>query len=209
MMVGVVLTSPLETAPVFVAHGDLVYEEGEWSLSHPHPFGTSVCFHGSALNVLSGEVVLRVFRDALDLALLHKVHVKPYFVMAALISLSDAKSFKETGKAPWPRVAVLVWELEKSTHVCPRTRNRREASTRQSAKAPSVKVMLLALGSRRQAAPLKSPATTSTCSSSITTRIVRINFFPMPRCVAKLLLWRDITMKVFWPLSGCRRKRST
>ena len=79
----------------------------------------------------------------------------------------------------------------------------------QSAKASSTILMLSAQVSRRQAAPLKSPATTSTCSSSITAPTVRISFFPMPRFLAKLLLmWRDITVKVFWPLSGCRRKEA-
>ena len=47
-------------------------------------------------------------------------------------------------------------------------------------------------------APLKSPATASTCSSSITARIVRISFFPMPHFLAKfLLMWRDTTVKEF------------
>ena len=79
----------------------------------------------------------------------------------------------------------------------------------QSAKASSMMLRGLALVVRRQAAPLKSPATKSTCSTSITARKVRSSFFPMPRFLAQLLLmWRDITVKDFWPLSGCRRKEA-
>ena len=37
----------------------------------------------------------------------------------------------------------------------------------------------------RQAAPLKSPATRSTCRSCIMARIVRRCFFPIPRFLAK------------------------
>ena len=84
----------------------------------------------------------------------------------------------------------------------------RGIGTSQSAKASSMIMMLLALVARRQAAPLKSPATKSTYSSSITARIAKSSF-PMPRFLAKLLLmWRDITVKDFWPLSGCRRKEA-
>ena len=40
---------------------------------------------------------------------------------------------------------------------------------------------------RRHAAPLKPPATMSTCSCNITARTVRSNFFPIPRFLAKWL----------------------
>ena len=57
-----------------------------------------------------------------------------------------------------------------------------------------------------QADPLKSPATRSTCSSCIMARLVRRSFFPIPRFLKQLLLWRDMTGNDFWPLRGCRRK---
>ena len=50
----------------------------------------------------------------------------------------------------------------------------------QSAKASSM-VLILFLLSHRHAAPLKAPATRFTFSSSITARMLRMSFFPMPR----------------------------
>ena len=35
MKIGAALTSTLETSPVFVANGRLVYEESEWSFASP------------------------------------------------------------------------------------------------------------------------------------------------------------------------------
>ena len=79
----------------------------------------------------------------------------------------------------------------------------------QSTKTSSMMLRVLALVVRRQAAPLKSPTTRCTFSSSITARMVNSNFLPMPRFLAKLLLmWRDITVNDFWPLGGCRRKEA-
>ena len=76
------------------------------------------------------------------------------------------------------------------------------------AKAPSI--MLVKRRSlphgRRQAAPLKSPATKSTCCSSITVRTVSNNIFPMPRFLANwFLMCNDIIVKKDVPLRGSRR----
>ena len=75
--------------------------------------------------------------------------------------------------------------LQEPAHVGPASWNRSRSPQRcgagstgkaQSAKAFSMVLMLFLL-SHRHAAPLKSPATRSTFSSSITARIVRISFF--------------------------------
>ena len=59
---------------------------------------------------------------------------------------------------------------------------------------------------RRQAAPLKSPATKSTCCSSITVRTVSNIIFPMPRFLANwFLMCNDIIEKNDVPLRGSRR----
>ena len=56
---------------------------------------------------------------------------------------------------------------------------------------------------QRHAAPLKSPATMSTCSCSITVRTVNIHFFLIPRFLAKwLLMCDDIVVKSDLPLRG-------
>ena len=77
-----------------------------------------------------------------------------------------------------------------------------------SAKASSVVLMSrrsLPHG-RRQAAPLKSPATKSTCNSCITVRTASDNFFPVPRFLANwLLMCNDIKVKNDLPLRGGRR----
>ena len=79
----------------------------------------------------------------------------------------------------------------------------------QSANSSSMILWALAQVVRRQAAPLKSPATKSTFSSSITARMVNSNFLPMPRFLALLLLmWRDITVHDSGPLGGCRLKEA-
>ena len=58
----------------------------------------------------------------------------------------------------------------------------------------------------RRAAPVKSPATKSTCSSSITLRTVRSNFILIPRFLANWLLMRnDIIVKNDLPLRGSRQ----
>ena len=55
-------------------------------------------------------------------------------------------------------------------------------------------------------APLKSPALRFTCSSCVMARIVRRSFFQIPRLLTKLLLMCiDVTVKVCWSSSGCRR----
>ena len=67
-------------------------------------------------------------------------------------------------------------------------------------------ILLMGRGSlpdwRRQAAPLKSPATMSTCSCNITVRTVSINFFPITRFLASWLLLCDDIMvtKIFCQL---------
>ena len=66
--------------------------------------------------------------------------------------------------------------------------------------AKAASIILMGRGSlpgwRRHAAPLKSPATMSTCSCSITERTASNNFFPMPRFLAKLLLMKRLHGKV-------------
>ena len=69
-------------------------------------------------------------------------------------------------------------------------------------------LIVLALVVRRQATPLKSPATKSTCSSSITARIMS-SFFPMPRFLAQLLLIVQYHCEGFWAAERLPSKRST
>ena len=72
--------------------------------------------------------------------------------------------------------------------------------TGKSVLANTSSMMLVGRGSlpdwRRQAAPLKSPATMSTCSCNITARTASSNFFPIPRFLAKwLLMCSDFMVK--------------
>ena len=94
--------------------------------SHLHLLGSLVYCNGTAMNVLSGEETLFFVFIVMRLtdALLHKIHVKPYLVMAALISLPNAKSFVENGKLRNPHTSAthpeppldptMVWGLEAS-----------------------------------------------------------------------------------------------
>ena len=137
---------------------------------HLHLLGTLVHCNGTVQNVLSREVVVhRVLRDALDHCVCSTVGCQELNGKGTVLTHSP------------PR-------LEESTNVCSHIRNRPWTHNgvgpggigkAQSAKASSMILITVALVSHRQAAPLKSPATTSTCSSSITARIVRISFFPI------------------------------
>ena len=119
---------------------------------------------------------------------------------------------------PYSPTFMRVQGLEKSTHVCPRTRHRTWTPQRCGAwRHRQVTVgegffddtdIIGAAVARRQAAPLKSPATESTCSSSITARIVRSSFFTMPRFLAlTLLMCNDITVNVVdrWEVVDAKR----
>ena len=130
------------------------------------------------------------------IVLLHRVHVKPHLVMATLVGLLDAQSVGgECKKAPCGRAfqrSKESWGLRNphtSDHVpgSPGPHNGvgpGGIGKSRSAKASSMILLLLALVVRRQAAPLKSPATRSTCSSYIMARIVRRSFLPIPRFLA-------------------------
>ena len=63
----------------------------------------------------------------LTIAPLHKIHVEPHLVMAALIGLSDAQSFVVNGKCtvlPYSPPLIGVRRYEKPTHVRLRTPHR-------------------------------------------------------------------------------------
>ena len=121
-----------------------------------------------------------------------EVEVEPGFVVAALISRADTKCFMVSGERAMlhslsdsggfrdPQTSAHLHGMAPGLHngVVPGA-----IAEAQSAKASSM-VQMLFLLSHRHAAALKSPATKSTFSSSITARIVRISFFPMPRFLA-------------------------
>ena len=73
-------------------------------------------------------------------------------------------------------------------------------------------IMLMVRGSlpdwRRHAAPLKSPATMSTCSCNITVRTVSSRFFPIPRFLTKWLVCSDIMVEKDLPLRGSLRNEA-
>ena len=113
-----------------------------------------------------------------------------------------------------PLIMGVRW-LDKSTHISPFTRHRTWSSqclegTGKFVSAKASSIILVSFRSlphgRRQAAPLKSPATRSTSSSSITARIVNSNFYPIPRFLTYwLLMCKDITVKNDLPWRGGRR----
>ena len=183
---------------------------------HPHLFGTLVCCDGTALSVLSGGVVvLRVFRDALE----HCVAPQNPCESVPRDGSSDQSvgCQEPRGERDKHRVAVL-------STVCFESGCLRNPHTSahvpgvgpggigkaQSAKASSVILMLSALVSRRPAAPLKTATTTSTCSSSITARVVRSSFFPTQRFCGKIVV--DVERhhcEGFWAAERLSSKRST
>ena len=97
MKIGAVLTSTLETALVLWQLVALSLQKANGRL-HPHLFGTLDYCNGTALCVLSGGVVDRVFRDVIESCAAPQNPGGPYLVMEALISLSDAKSFVWNGE---------------------------------------------------------------------------------------------------------------
>ena len=137
-----------------------------------------------------------------------KVEVEPCLVVAALIGRAEARWVVRNGECS-------LRNAQTSAHspgTAPGPHNGGKPGGKgksQSTKASSMVLRMLALVARRQAAPLKSPATRSTFSSNITARMVNSNFLPMPRFLASIsLTWRDITVNDFWPLGGCRRKEA-
>ena len=140
-----------------------------------------VASNGTAQSVLSRGVVVRVFRDTLDHCAAPQNPCEATFRDGSSDRSVRCQSLVENGKCtvlPYSPTLIRVRRSEKPTHVRPRTQHRPGGIGKsQSAKASSMILTVLALVARRQAAPLKSPATTSTCSSSITARIVR----SMPR----------------------------
>ena len=62
---------------------------------------------------------------------------------------------------------------------------------------------------RRHAAPVKSPATKSTCCWCITERTVSSKFFASPRFLARaLLMWSDVVVKKDVPFLGILRNEA-
>ena len=131
------------------------------------------------------------FAVRLFVAPFDKVEVEPGFVVATLVSRADTKSFMGNGDCAELTNFPLFFRIRRSQEstnvlspgIAPGPHNGAGPGgigKAQSAKASSMIEILLLL-SRRHAAPLKSPATKSTFSSTITARIVRISFFPMPR----------------------------
>ena len=129
-------------------------------------------------------------------------------MMAALISRADAMSFVENGEGAmltYFPLSIRIRELrnpQTSAHspgTVPGPHNGGvpgDIGKAQSAKASSMMLILLLL-SRRHGAPLKSPTTKSTFSSSITARIARISLFTMPRFLTfMLLMCNDKTVNV-------------
>ena len=117
-----------------------------------------------------------------------EIQMKPCFMMGNLISRSQAECSSWNGKgavkSDFP-ILIRFWRLQESAHISPASWNRTWSKgvepsgvgKSQSAQASSVVLMMFLL-LHRHAAPLKSPATKSTCSPSITARIVRMSFFP-------------------------------
>ena len=128
MKIGAALTSTLETSACFcVKWSPCLWGKANGRL-HLHLLGTlffNVTVRRWAFFQEESSTVSFVMW--LNAALVHKIQVKPYPVMAALIGLADALSFVRNGECTmltyFPSV-IWVWEVEESTHVCPHTRNR-------------------------------------------------------------------------------------
>ena len=148
----------------------------------------------------------------------------PHLVVATLILFLETQRAVRDGERtvhPYLPLILGLWRLDKSTHIGPFTRHSTRShngvgpgGTGRIVLAKASSIMLVSRRSlpheRCQAAPLKSPATISTCSSGITGRTVSNNFFPMPRFLANLLLMcNDIMLKKDLPLRGCRRNDCT
>ena len=112
-----------------------------------------------------------------------KVEVEPRFVVAALIGRSRPKTSWRMEKAPWSRTFQCRSDAggfgkphtsAQLTGIDPGHHNGwgQEALAKRSQRKASSMVLILFL---------LLPATRSTCSASITARIVRMSFFPKPR----------------------------
>ena len=181
------LSSLKGTAQMYWRQMVAYYKDSEWSLITSLMRARRRAFFQEDPSIVFFEVWLFV-------APFDKIEVEPGFVMATLVSRADTKSFMENGECavltnfPLPirirrfeeatDVRPLTWNCSKSPQWCG------DGKHRQSAVRKSLFNDTLLPLSRCHAAPLNSPAIKSTFSSSITARIVRISFFPMPRFLA-------------------------
>ena len=126
-------------------------------------------------------------RDVWGILIVNKVQVQPHFMMATLIFWTEAQGFvgncASSMQTDFPVFTRVRW-LYKTTYVSPPgTATGAHDGVEPggigkfvSVKASSITLRLPLPQGRRQAAPLKYPATKSTCSSNITARIVSSSF---------------------------------
>ena len=117
-----------------------------------------------------------------------EVEVEPRFVVAALIGRAQAQDNTENREGTM-KPYLPLGRLKEPTNVSPVARNRSWSPQWCGARTRWQNTVSKGFFDgtdffpllHRHAAPLKSPATRSTCSSSITARIVRMSFLTIPR----------------------------
>ena len=145
--------------------------------------------------------------------------MQPYLMMATLIFWTEVEGLVgncESSMQTDLPIFTRVRGLDKTTYVSPFTwcctwlhNGVGPGGTGKLVFANPSSIMPMGRGSlpdwRRHAAPLKSPATMSTCSCNITVRTVSISFFPIPRFLTKWLVCSDIMVEKDLPLGGSLR----
>ena len=126
------------------------------------------------------DLLIMFLTLVLNVLPIDKVEVEPRFVVAALEKAPWSRTFQclsDSGGSRNPHTSAQLPGIDPGLHNVVEPGSDGKA---QSAKASSMVLMLFLL-LQRHAAPLKSPATRSTFSSSVTALIVRMSFFPIPR----------------------------
>ena len=155
----------------------------EWSLLNECAFFSLLWSYGEILAFRT------VNQPSIDVR-----EVDPNFVVATLILLLETQRAVGDGKGACA-LAILCSEPSgfKNPHMSDHSPPGRHngvgpGGTGKSVLTNASSKMPMGRGSlpdwRRDAAPLKSPATMSTCSCNSTVRTVSVNFFPIPRFLA-------------------------
>ena len=138
-----------------------------------------------------GNVPIMVALRGPSVSPFDEIQMKTSFMMATLISRSQAKSFSWYGESTVHAhfsTSIWAWWLKESTDVSPVVRNwsgspqwcrASGVGKAQSAKVSSIVLMSSRL-LQRHASPLKSLGTTSTCWEIMMARMVRMSFLAMP-----------------------------
>ena len=182
----------------------------EWSLSVGLPIFFAVAVWRSSFFWVQSSLLI-VLRCAFVGPGVDVREMHPNFVMATLVLVSQPQRAIRNGVGsihPNLPFSFRFWWLQETAHVLPvSTTVWVPGGTGRFVLAKASSIMLVSWRSlphgRRHAAPLKSPATVSTCSCSITVRTVSNNFFPIPRFLTNwLLMCNDIVVKNDLPLRG-------